>query len=433
MRQEGLILQLNADTKEKRLDAVTSLKGLLNDGQIPIPMREGFTNNHVHTMYSFSPYSPAKAVWMAYMSGLSTVGIVDHDAVGGAEEFIAAGEILGIATTVGFEVRTDWSDTPLNGRRINNPDQLTNSYICAHGLPHTQIGKTDVFLSSIRAARHKRNRAMMQRLNALMSPHGIALDYDTDVLPASFAAYGGEVTERHLMYALAHKMIQRFGKGQALVAFIENALNMSLSETQRNHLSDTQCEIYDYDLLNILKSSFVSRIYIDSVPEETPPVSDVVEFIKSVGAIPTYCYLGDVAASPTGDKKAQKFEDDHLEDVFSACRQIGFTAIAYMPSRNTPAQLERVMAICDRESFLQISGEDINQPRQSFICRQLAEEKFAHLSDTAWALVGHEKAATADLNNVMLKNETGLNPRQLQLLIDKYKRIGMDDNITINR
>jgi len=25
-----------------------------------------------------SPYSPAKAVWMAYMAGLSAVGIVDH-------------------------------------------------------------------------------------------------------------------------------------------------------------------------------------------------------------------------------------------------------------------------------------------------------------------------------------------------------------------
>ncbi len=75
---------------------------------------------------------------MAVGSGLSTVGIVDHDAINGTEEFIEAGEILEIPTTIGFEIRTDWSGTALRGKRINNPDQISNGYICAHGIPHTQ-------------------------------------------------------------------------------------------------------------------------------------------------------------------------------------------------------------------------------------------------------------------------------------------------------
>ena len=425
--KEELILQLNAETKEKRLDAARSLKGFLADGQIPMPVREGFTNNHVHTTFSFSPYSPAKAVWMAYMSGLSTVGIIDHDAVGGAKEFVEAGEILNIPTTIGFEVRTDWSNTPLKGRRINNPDQISSAYICAHGLPHTQIAQADAYLKTIRVAREKRNRLMTQRLNTVVRPFDLVVDHDLDVLPLSCAPFGGEVTERHMLFALANKMIDHFGKGAALIGFLEGALGLALSAPQKAFLSDAGCDIYAYDLLNVLKGSFVQRIYIDPEIDETPDVHEVVGAIKRWGAIPSYCYLGDVAASPTGDKKAQKFEDDYLEDVLEECKRIGFQAIAYMPSRNTRRQLNRVMALCDQYSFMQISGEDINQPRQSFICSQLKEPSFKHLIDTTWALVGHEKAATLDLNNAMLNNGIDMNPKQLQQLIDKYKRIGMDN------
>lgn len=425
MNKQELIGQLNADTKQQRLEALRALKALADSGSIDLPQTQGYTNNHVHTTYSFSPYSPAKAVWMAVNSGLSTVGIVDHDAINGAEEFIEAGEIMGIATTIGFEVRTDWSATALNGRRVNNPDQLTSGYICAHGLPHTQIKAADGYLKRIREAREKRSRAMTDRLNGIMQPYGVYTDFDADVLPISCAAFGGEVTERHILYALTEKLLQRYGKGQPLIEFITDALGMTLTDSQKVMLGDTACDIYAYDVLNLLKGSFVSRIYIDSTVEETPDVREMVAAIKSWGAIPSYCYLGDVAASPTGDKKAQKFEDDYLEETFLACKEIGFQAIAFMPSRNTAEQLDQVMALCERYGFMQISGEDINQPRQSFICKQLKDTRFAHLVDTTWALVGHEAAATHDLSLGMFAGDKQPNAQEMQALIEKYKRIGL--------
>lgn len=424
--EKELINKLNASHKEQRIDALKSLKALVDNGSIVLPPREGYTNNHVHTKYSFSPYSPAKSVWMAVNSGLSTVGIIDHDAINGAEEFIEAGEILGIPTTIGFEVRTDWSNTSLNGRRVNNPDQLSSAYICAHGLPHTQIENADAYLKRIRAAREKRNRAMTERLNEMMKPYDIVTDYDADVLPISYAEFGGEVTERHILFALTEKLMIKYGKGQPLIDFITRTLDITLTDSQKSMLLDAQSDIYAYDVLNLLKGSFVSSIYIESTPDETPDVKEVVAEIKKWGAIPSYCYLGDVAASPTGDKKAQKFEDDYLEEVFEACKEIGFQAIAFMPSRNTADQLSRVMALCDAHGFMQISGEDINQPRQSFICTQLKEDRFAHLVDTTWALVGHERAATQNLGNGMFAGDTKPSVQEMQRLIKKYMDIGLN-------
>jgi hypothetical protein len=221
-------------------------------------------------------------------------------------------------------------------------------------------------------------------------------------------------------------MINKFGKGQALTDFLEGTLGLPLSGTQKTLLSDTECDIYAYDLLNVLKGGFVSQIYIDSTPDETPDVREVVKAIKSWGAIPSYCYLGDVAASPTGDKKAQTFEDAYLDELFPLVKDIGFHAIAYMPSRNTIEQLDREMKKCDEYGFMQISGEDINQPRQSFICKQLKEPRL-HLIDTTWALVGHEKAATKDLENGMFTDDAKLAAEQMKARIEKYKTIGLGE------
>jgi hypothetical protein len=362
------------------------------------------------------------AVWVGFRSGLASVGIMDHDSLAAAREFIEAGKIIGMPTTIGFEMRTDWSDTKLNGKRINNPDQISSGYIAAHGIPHDRIDEAESFLKDIRQARNRRNRKELENINKITAPYGISLDFDKDVLPISYAHDGGSITERHLLFALGKKLVEEIGAGQKLVDFIQDNLGLNLIAKKIEYLMEDSGEMYLYDVLNILKSNFVKKIYIDTKLEETYPVKKVVDFIKSIDGISSYCYLGDVGESPTGDKKAQKFEDDYIEDLFDVCIDIGFNAIAFMPSRNTIDQLKRVMNLCDKYGFMQISGEDINQPRQKFICTQLGQKEYLHLIDTTWALIGHELATTKDKNNAMF-NIIRPDAKTLQVIIKQYRNI----------
>jgi len=151
----------------------------------------------------------------------------------------------------------------------------------------------------------------------------------------------------------------------------------------------------------------------------------VVQKIRSSGGIPSYCYLGDVGESPTGDKKAQKFEDENIDELFPLLKDLGFEAIAYMPTRNTKEQLERIMALCDKYGFIQISGEDINQPRQKFVCEKLREPMFAHLTDATWALVGHEYTATNDIDDGIYSAKTKKAFPNLKVRIAHFKEIGL--------
>jgi hypothetical protein len=425
MNQEiaKLVENLNHQDKEVRLESLKSLMEKINSGELPRPKTGSDVNNHIHTAYSFSPYSPAKAVWMAYQSGLATAGIMDHDSISGAEEFIQAGKIAGIATTIGVECRVDFSDTPLAGRRINNPDQDSIAYITLHGLPHTQIEKIKSYFIPYQVHRNNRNKKMVERINDLIGHPELKLDFEQDVVPISKASEYGSITERHILYALSLRLIELYGKGKALVDYLKDDLKLNISERIQNYLIDKSNPHYAYDLLGLLKSELVSAFYIDA-SDECPDVREVIALSKEVGAISAYAYLGDVGDSVTGDKKAQKFEDDYLDELFPLLKELGFNAVTYMPSRNTMQQLDRVRSLCREYGFFQISGEDINSSRQSFVCLAMRDEKYRNLLDSTWALIGHELTATEEITRGMFSEETINKYPDLEERIQVFKEIG---------
>ncbi|HTP58485.1 MAG TPA: PHP domain-containing protein, partial [Spirochaetia bacterium] len=262
-------------------------------------------NNHVHTFYSFSPYSPAAAAELAYEAGLLAVGVMDHDSFAGAAEMREAGRIIGISATCGFELRVNATGTALEGRKLNNPDSPNVLYMTIHGIPARSGDATARFLRPIQASREARNKLMVQKLAGILPRHGIdPLDWRKDVWEASRAAEGGSITERHILFAVARKVVDTAGKGSALVSFLTGPLGLALNPRLESWLGDEANPHLLYDLLGLLKSSFLSKVFIQPDQAECIPVRDAVKFAERIGGIPCYAYLGDVTDSPTGDKKA---------------------------------------------------------------------------------------------------------------------------------
>lgn len=345
---------LNAATAEQRLENLRTLLAEEKEKPEVLPM---YANNHIHTTFSFSPYSPTAAVWAARRAGLPTAGIMDHDSISGAKEFRQAAKLAGVGSTCGVEMRISWKDTPFADRRTNNPDQSGVTYMTFHSIRERYFEQTREFIAPYRELRNQRNVKMLKNIKEAT---GISVDFENDVLPLSQYANGGSVTERHLLFALAKKVLPE----------------------------GTEDE--QYKLLGKYKAGLIHDVYIDPT-DELVPLDTAIAFAKDIDAILCYAYLGDVTNSVTGDKAAAKFEDDYIEELVEYIAKKNIPAITYMPSRNTPAQMDKLMSLCDRYNLKQISGEDINSPSQSFICKQLAEPKFAHLVDAAWDLVNREK------------------------------------------
>jgi len=395
--REEILSLLNSD------QALENLKALIDSEPAPVVGRD--VNNHIHTTYSFSPYSPTAAVWFAREAGLCTAGLMDHDSIAGADEFLAAASAAHMAATIGMECRVSFAGTPFADKKLNNPDQAGVMYVTLHGVPHNRAAELNELFAPYRAKRNERNVKMVEAINGMMGQYGVTIDFEKDVLPLSNFAKGGSVTERHLSSALAYKMLEVIGSGEKLISFIKNEIKLPISAKIEGYLLDESNPHRMYDLLGWIKSQLISRFYIDAT-EELPAVTEVLALADRIGAICAMAYLGDVGDSVTGDKRAQKFEDDYLDELIVYVAKLGFKAVTYMPSRNTKAQLTRLRALCEKYSLFQISGEDINSPRQSFVCEAQRDPEFANLYEATWALIAHEWRATEDPSMGMFSAES---------------------------
>jgi len=422
--KDKIIQELNSNLKGTRLSGTKKIFNLIQKRTKQFKKTEE-VNNHVHTIYSFSPYSPSMAAYLAWKASLQAVGIMDHDSVSGCKELIEACKIIGIASTVGFELRVNFSGTIVEGRKLNNPDSKNIGYIAIHGIPESRLKEAKKFLNPIQVARNKRNKKMLYNLNNLIKDYGIEkIDFKEEIYNISQAKEGGSITERHILYAVARKIIQKTGKGEKLISFLKDNLDIVLSEKIHKFLLDENNQFYLYDLLGILKSSFLDKIFIQPDYEECISVYKAVKFNNSINAIPAYAYLGDVTDSPTGDKRAEKFEDDFLEELIPELKKIGFKAITYMPPRNTLSQLLRLQRLCKKYELMEISGVDINSPRQSFNYPIILRPEFAHLIEATWALIAHEKLANYDEKYALFNNKNPLNGKSLKERIVTYSEIG---------
>lgn len=413
--------RLNSSRIEQRLEAVRVMGGSVREGA----QETDEVNNHVHSIYSFSPYSPTMIAVEAVRAGLQTVGIMDHESVSGCGEFLEACKAVNIASTAGFEMRVNMSGTCAEGKKTNNPDETNISYIAIHGIPTNRLPAATEFLRPVHQARMDRNRRQVERLNWLLQERGApALDFDRDVVPESQAVHGGTVTERHILFALSKKLIQSFGRDEALLDFVEKRIGIPIRESLRRRLIDPFNPHLLYDLLGLFKSALVSSFFIRSGHDECPPALDAVEFARSIDAIPAYAYLGDVEDSATGDKKTEKFEDEYLDELLPELVRIGFQAVTYMPPRNTRAQLQRLQKLCRAHGLMEISGVDINSSRQSFNCPILLEPEYRHLVDAAWALIAHEKLAAADSSLALFSPDNPLADRLLPERVHWYSKLG---------
>ena len=409
----------------QRLEALRQLAHRLA-GELPdLASAGGESNNHVHTIYSFSPYTPAMAALRCRQAGLEVAGSVDHDSIAAAPEMRAACSILGLGAVTGCELRVSFKDGPHARRKINNPDSVGLAYMTIQALPAGSSARVEAFLEPIRARRRQRTRQMCEAASELLERAGMAtLEFEADVLSRSKAAEAGGLTERHLLAAVADRILATFGTGLPLIEALRSRLRIDLPAKPALLLAEEGNPYLVYDLLGVLKSGFLARIFIQPDEVECPRARDAVALALEVGAVPAYAYLGDVGESPTGDKKAERFEDAFLDELFEELVDIGFPAVTYMPPRNSAAQLLRVRKLCEDRGLMEISGVDINQPRQSFNCPELRKPEFRHLTDSTWALVAHERLASIDPRVALFSGQGPLASLPPRERISAYARAG---------
>ena len=84
--------ELDSFSLDTRLDALSGLVSLAEQGMVPLEPEANVANMHCHTFFSFNAYghSPTALAWLARRRGFRAIGIVDFDVLDGVDEFLTA-------------------------------------------------------------------------------------------------------------------------------------------------------------------------------------------------------------------------------------------------------------------------------------------------------------------------------------------------------
>jgi len=353
---EELEEKLDSFDGSEREEALRSLWGKVQRGEILLPQPGSDVNMHSHTFFSYNSYgySPSKVAWLSRKRGLGLAGIVDFDVLDGLREFYGAGELIGLKTVVGMETRVfvpEFAD-----KEITSPGEPGVSYHMGVGFPRGDFeGELGELLSNLKENAQRRNAALMERVNEYLAP--VVLDYEKDVIALTPA---GNPTERHICLAYARKAASMFGQGAALAEFWSEKLSV---------LPESLDLPEGRDLLNTIRAKTMKRGgvgYVQPDQGSFPEMAAVNRFALEAGAIPTHTWLNGLSAG-----------EQEIEKLLEVAMSTGVAALNIIPDRNyTPGQgkadaklveLYKAVDLAEQLHLPVVVGTEMNSPGQKFV------------------------------------------------------------------
>lgn len=356
-QREELERELDSFDAVTRREALEGLLDLVGRGEIVLPARRRAVNLHAHTFFSYNGYgySPTCFAWKARLDGLEAGGIVDFDVLDAVDEFLEASARVGLKACAGLETRVYLPE--FGDREINSPGEPGIAYHMGTGFVSSSVDDQD-FLAGMKDSAQNRNRAIVARVNAVLSP--VQIDYECDVLPLTPK---GNATERHVCTAYDLKAREVLPEPSERAWFWSNRLGEALDVVTRL-LDDAPA------FQGLIRSKTMKRGgagYVQPEGPDFPRLEEVNRFILAQGAIPTVAWLDGTTA---GEKAVDELFDLHISH--------GAAAVNIIPDRNwnikDPAQrkqkadlLHQFVEAARRRDMPILVGTEMNAYGQRFV------------------------------------------------------------------
>ncbi|MEI6914204.1 MAG: hypothetical protein WCL39_03645 [Armatimonadota bacterium] len=349
--------QLDSFDALRRQDALLALLQMAKEGQFAFPAPKQEVNVHFHSFFSFNGlgWSPSRIAWEAKKYGLEVAGKVEFDVLDGMEEFLHAGEILGLKTVNSLETRVFIGEYA--SQVINSPGEPGVAYFMTAGCcrPPDKGSQAEVTARVLYETARSRTEELTQRVNLHLAP--VVVDYEADVLPLTPA---GNATERHLLAACDNKARELFDDEASLAEFWSSKLG-----TDAASLVNDSVKLQETMRSKLMKQG--GAAYVTPDTSSFPPVETVISFAKEIGAIPCAAWLD-------GTNPGEDDMDQMLELLLSK----GVSMANITPDRNWNIKdaaekelklrkLEEMVRACRKHGLPIIIGTEMNKLGLPFV------------------------------------------------------------------
>jgi hypothetical protein len=302
---------LNDFDAQIRQNALLALCNLVKSGEIIFPPERDIANLHCHTIFSYNAYnySPTGLAWLGKRQGYKYVGIVDFDVLDGVDEFLHACDCVGLRGSAGIETRVFLPE--FSTRELNSPSEPGVTYHMGIGFSTGCLpGGASNILTDLAQRSEERNRGMVERLNAHLTP--VKLDYDKDVIPLTPS---GNATERHILAAYTKKADTL----NVSVDFWAQKLNLPVEK-----LTGMRADVPTFH--NTIRSKLMKRggiAYVQPGAGMFPDVDSVHQMIVASEALPCVAWLD---GTSTGEQD--------IEELLQLMVDKGASTLNIVPDRN---------------------------------------------------------------------------------------------------
>jgi len=379
--QEQLIARLNSFQPWVRAEA---LQLLAQTADFPAQCSD-FMNMHAHSFFSYNGegWSPSRLAYEFRKMGLYGAALCDFDVLHGLNEFLCAGDLLGLRTAASFECRVFFKEYA--DAEINSPGEPGVFYFMGSGFANVPAAGTPeaaVFARLLEQS-HARNRALIARINGKLP--AARLDYDRDVLPLTPE---GNATERHIVRAYFDVALKEQGSAEAAADFWAGCFGADAAEL-RAFAGNTN-KFVEYLRGKLMKKGGLG--YVQPDENTFPPIDDVIGLIRSCRALPCTAWLD-------GSLPGEANPRQQLECLLGK----GLELVNIIPDRNwnfaDPAKrAKKVAALNEYMKTAQelelpiIAGTECNKPGQRTVDDFASDALAPHLPaflKGAQVLVGH--------------------------------------------
>ncbi len=367
--------QLNSFDSAIRCSALEELASGIESGDIRVPNPKEEVNLHFHTFFSFNAegWSPSRIAWESMKYGLEVAGIVDFDVLDGMNEFLAAGDLLGLKSVVGLESRVFVKE--LADKVINSPKEPGISYFMASGCTKRPPAgsESERILNSMLERAGSRNIALVDLVNKYLDV--VQLDYKADAVPLTPA---GNVTERHLLLAYDIKARKVFGNDTEKLATFWSA-KLGISKTEADALIDDTPKFHEKMRAKLMK--FGGMGYIAPDAETFPSIEEVVSMIRGMDALPMGAWLD---GTNPGEENAEAFVELLLSKGVVALNIVPDRNWNYKPSDEKTTKIKKLQEIveaCRKFNMPICVGTEMNKLGLPFVDDFSAPELQPYVQD----------------------------------------------------
>jgi hypothetical protein len=309
---DELEASLNSFDANVRTRAVAELAALAQQAGVPLEPEAEVANMHCHTFFSFNAYgySPSGLAWLAKRRGFKLLGIVDFDVLDGVDEFLRACDVLGVRGSAGMETRTFLPEFAT--REMNSPGEPGILYHMGIGFTSSDAPpEVAGILDELRQRAARRNRDMVNRVNAYLDP--VTVDYDHDVLPLTPR---GNPTERHMVVAYIRAAERAVRNPAALWAE-----KLAMAQDQVTAAISDAAKFQNLVRAKLMKQGGAG--YVQPGPNAFPAVESVHQLTEACGALPCAAWLD-------GTSEGEQAIEELLELLIGK----GAVALNIIPDRN---------------------------------------------------------------------------------------------------